>query len=157
MTPDPLSLWKKAQRLPLGKTIFSVGLCLRVPYFGSISPRFEELEHGRAVVTVRNRRKVHNHIGTVHAIACCNAAELAAGTMTDASVPKSHRWIPVGMTVRYLHKATTDLRAVAEATLPDDADTRDNFDWTIPVGVYDTNGTEVVHADITMRVSRKPR
>ena len=43
----------------------------------------------------------------------CNMAELAAGIMSEATVPASHRWIPKGMTVEYLKKAGTDLRAVA--------------------------------------------
>ncbi|MBO0852843.1 MAG: DUF4442 domain-containing protein [Nocardia sp.] len=156
MAPDVLSLWNNAKGLPFGKKLFSTGLCWKAPYFGSISPEFEELAPGRAVVTFGNSRKVHNHLGTVHAIACCNAAELAAGTMTEVSIPSSHRWIPVGMTVQYLRKATTDLRAVAEAALPDDTASSGGFDWTIPVRIVDTHGVEVVHADITMRVSEKP-
>ena len=39
----------------------------------------------------------------------CNMAELAAGTMTDVTVPGNYRWIPKGMTVEYLAKAETDL------------------------------------------------
>jgi hypothetical protein len=31
-------------------------------------------------------------------------AELAGGTMTEVTVPTSHRWIPKGMTVEYLKK-----------------------------------------------------
>lgn len=45
-----------------------------------------------------------NHIGTVHAIAMCNMAELAGGTMTEVTVPSTHRWIPKGMTVEYLKR-----------------------------------------------------
>jgi len=56
---------------------------------------------------------VLNHIGTVHAIAMCNMAELAGGTMTEVTVPATHRWIPKGMTVEYLKKAETDLIAIA--------------------------------------------
>lgn len=43
----------------------------------------------------------------------CNMAELAGGTMTEVTVPSTHRWIPKGMTVEYLKKAETDLIAVA--------------------------------------------
>lgn len=32
----------------------------------------------------------------------CNMAELAGGTMTEVTVPSTHRWIPKGMTVEYL-------------------------------------------------------
>lgn len=34
----------------------------------------------------------------------CNMAELAGGTMTEVTVPSTHRWIPKGMTVEYLKK-----------------------------------------------------
>jgi hypothetical protein len=44
---------------------------------------------------------VYNHLHTVHAIASCNAAEIAMGMMMEATVPTSHRWIPKAMTVRY--------------------------------------------------------
>lgn len=33
--------------------------------------------------------------------------------MSEATVPVSHRWIPKGMTVEYLRKAGTNLRAIA--------------------------------------------
>lgn len=73
----------------------------------------EKLEPGACVVRVRQRRRIENHIRTVHAIAMCNAAELAGGLATDATIPDSMRWIPKGMSVRYLKKALGELRATA--------------------------------------------
>ena len=77
-----LSAWRRLQAKPFGKAIFSRAVCFKAPYFGTISPRFAELQPGRARVSMRKRRAVQNHIGTVHAIAMCNLAELAAGTVT---------------------------------------------------------------------------
>lgn len=51
---------------------------------------------------IRDRRRVHNHLGTVHAIALCNLAELSADVMTDATIPLDMRWIPKGMS-SYFH------------------------------------------------------
>ena len=48
---------------------------------------------------------VYNHLHTVHAIASCNAAEIAMGMLMEATVPTSHRWIPKSMNVQYLEKA----------------------------------------------------
>ena len=62
---------------------------------------------------MRKRRAVQNHIGTVHAIAMCNLAEIAAGTMTEISIPASMRWLPKGMQVEYLKKADSDVEAIA--------------------------------------------
>src|SRR6185312_12677324 len=67
-------------------------------------PRFVALAPGRCEIAIRDRRRVHNHIGTVHAIALCNLAELSGGMLTDDSIPDSLRWIPRGMTVEYLAK-----------------------------------------------------
>lgn len=141
---------------PMGKTIFSKAVCMTAPYFGSISPRFEELREGYCEVKFKKRRGVTNHIGTVHAIAMCNACELAGGVMTDVSIPKSMRWIPKGMTVQYLKKAETDLRAVAK--LPENHQwPEEGHELITPVDVIDTNGDVVMHADITMWVSPKSK
>lgn len=109
-----------------------------------------------AVVSMKNRRRVRNHIGTVHAIAMCNLCELAAGTMTDASVPAGMRWIPKGMQVEYLNKATTDL--VATAQLPGPIIPGDAFELPVVTEVRDSAGVIVLKATITMWVSpKKPR
>ena len=93
--------------------------CSRAPCAGArptspaSRPRITVLEPGRCEASIAHRRKVTNHIGTVHAIALCNLAEFAGGLMTDVSIPASMRWIPKGMTVEYLGKANGTMRAVA--------------------------------------------
>ena len=89
---------------------------VRVPYFASIVPHVVRMEPGFAEVTVPKWFFVHNHLHTVHAIASCNAAEIAMGMLMEATVPTSHRWIPKAMTVQYLEKATTSLRARRRAS-----------------------------------------
>ncbi len=148
---DILATYQKMSRYPGGRALFTKVVCMRAPYFSSIAPRVEHLERGRCEVTVKKHRAVHNHIGTVHAIACCNMCEMACGVMIEASLPKHLRWIPKGMTVQYLKKAGTDLRAVCQ--LDGDFAVGDNV---IPVSVLDTAGVEVVHADINMYVSERP-
>jgi acyl-coenzyme A thioesterase PaaI-like protein len=133
----------------LGAEKFSSGIAGLAPFFSSIDPLFVELRLGFAEVLIRNQRKVQNHIGTVHAIALCNGAELVAGTCTDVSIPTGARWLPVGMTVQYLAKAKSDIRVVTEA---------DAVDWTqpgnidVPVAAYDVEGLKVFTAVITMNV-----
>jgi acyl-coenzyme A thioesterase PaaI-like protein len=133
-------------------------VCFKAPYFGSIAPRFVDLRAGRCEVRMAKRRAVTNHIGTVHAIAMCNLAELAAGTMIEATLPASHRWIPKGMTVEYLKKAATNLRAVAALDpLPDFAgpDFAAPRELPIVVTVTDTAEAVVFRAVITMHI--RPR
>jgi acyl-coenzyme A thioesterase PaaI-like protein len=149
-----LELWQNWSTRPFGKAIFSRMVCLKAPYFATIQPRFEVFEPGHAIVTMRKRRAVHNHIGTVHAIAMCNLAELAAGTMTEASIPKSMRWLPKGMTVEYLAKAVTNLSA--ECRLPGIDETRAQ-DVPVEVAITDQAGKQVCRAVITMYVSPKKK
>jgi len=148
---NALAMYNKISKLPAGNWIFSKAVCLVAPYFGSIKPRFDDLRPNYCQISIKKRRRVHNHIGTVHAIAMCNMAELAGGTMTDVSVPKKARWIPAGMTVQYVKKAKTDLIAVADGT---GLDWSVNGDVIVPVVVKDTAGETVFTADITMNVKQ---
>jgi hypothetical protein len=68
--------------------------------------------------------------------------------LMEATVPRSHRWIPKSMNVQYVGKATTSLRARAELEPPDFAEIIDGADLVVPVSVTDRDGGEVVHADI---------
>ena len=97
-----LATYRRLARWPAGRWLFSRRVCWKAPYFASIAPRIEVLEPGRCVATIRHRRAVTNHLGTVHAIALCNLAEFTGGLGCDASLPPSMRWIPKGMTVAYL-------------------------------------------------------
>lgn len=149
-----LKLWKMLGGSAPGRWLHARAVCFIAPYFRSIKPVFTALEPGRVEVRFRNRRSVRNHIKSVHAIAMCNAAELAGGSCMDVSLHGDFRWIPVGMTVRYQKIARSDLTAICRI---------ERYDWeapqdvVLPVGVFDAQGDEVLHADITMRISsRKP-
>lgn len=147
------SLWNALSQVPAGKTLFSRAVCLKAPYFGSIDPRIAELRPGYCEVRIKDRRAVHNHLGSVHAIAMCNMAELAGGMATEVTIPADARWIPVGMTVEYLRKARGDLRAVASLDpIPAHAD---GVDVITKVIILDTSDQPVMTAAITMRVSPK--
>jgi len=150
-----LGLWQRLARLPGGSWLFSRAVCFKAPYFGTISPLFTVLEYGRCEALMKDRRRLHNHIGTVHAIALCNLAELTAGVMTDASLPKGMRWIPKGMSVLYLKKATGVLRGVATPDTPLVA-SEGGYELPVSVGVFDSAGEKVFSAQIGMWISPSP-
>jgi acyl-coenzyme A thioesterase PaaI-like protein len=154
MSTPLLSMYRRITRWPAGHWLFSRAVCLKAPYFATIAPRFVALEPGRCEVRIRDRRRVHNHIGTVHAIALCNLAELSAGVMTDASLPPSMRWIPKGMTVEYLKKAKGTLHGVATPDIPLVESTA-GYDLPVTVIVTDEAGDAVFRARIAMWVSPK--
>ncbi|AIO70952.1 hotdog fold domain-containing protein [Burkholderia oklahomensis] len=132
-----------------GSAQFSKMVCQMAPFFGTIEPQVVELQPGRAEAKIGFRREITNHLGTVHAIALCNAAELVAGLMTQVSIPDGLRWIPKGMTVEYLAKAKTDVTAVADGSA---VDWQSEGDKIVPVEVTDAEGKTVFTARITMNI-----
>ncbi|MFZ2173556.1 MAG: hotdog fold domain-containing protein [Rhodococcus sp. (in: high G+C Gram-positive bacteria)] len=153
--PSPtFAAWKKLPDNALGRALFSIGLCVRVPYFGSILPYVTEMTPGHCEVSAPKWWGVRNHLGTFHAIAACNLAEAAMGMLCEATVPSTHRWIPKSMKVDYLTAADSGLRAVAELReLPDFTTITEGIDFVVPVRILNVAGIEVVHADITTWVT----
>lgn len=153
MAASPLKLFRLLGSSAAGRWTFTRLICFKAPYFSSIKPLIEELAPGRCVVRFRDRRSVRNHIGTVHAIAMCCAAELAGGLATDASIASNQRWIPKGMTVRYLKKARGTLTATASVTPPPaDAPAQEAH---AQVEIRDVTNEVVFDANIAMWVSPK--
>lgn len=155
MNTDVLSIYRRLSRKPFGGWLFSRLICFKAPYFGSIAPRMTRLEPGRGEATLRHRRRVSNHLGSVHAIALCNLAEFVGGLTTDVSIPASMRWIPKGMTVEYLKKAVGTQRAVATPEfIP--AEAAEAYELPLHVVITDPAGDPVFKARISMWVSPKP-
>ena len=152
---DVLKQWQRLKDKPFGRWLFTRIVCWQAPYFGSIHPRIESLESGRMVVRIKQRRSIQNHIRTIHAIALCNGAELAAGVGIEATIPAEWRWIPKGMTVRYLAKATRDARLESTIQLP--AEIGAGYGCISPVVATDPDGVRVFEADIMMWVTPRKR
>ena len=149
-----LTLYRRAARLPGGRTLFSVMFARKAPYFATVRPRFVALRPDYAELRIANRRSVRNHLGTVHAIAVCNGLEAAMGALAEASIPREKRWIPQGMDVRYTAKASSDLTCVAET----DREAWTGEDPAVPVRVRATrdDGTVVVEGTIYLWVTPRP-
>src|SRR3954463_13968873 len=152
--PQLLSIYRQVTRLPKGEQIFSRLFTLKAPYFGSVKPRFVELRPNYAELSIRKRRRVQNHIGTVHVIAICNGLEAAMGALAEASIPPGKRWIPKGMDVSYTAKAVSDITCVAET----DPEQWTGSDPDVPVRVRGvrTDGTVVIEGVIRLWVTDKP-
>ncbi|HEV7196473.1 MAG TPA: hotdog fold domain-containing protein [Pedococcus sp.] len=149
------ALYQRLAAYPQGNRLFSLVFEQAAPYFRTARPRFVTLVPNRAELTLKKRRRVQNHIGTVHVIAICNGLEAAMGALAEASIPASRRWIPRGMEVEYTAKATSDIRCVAET---DPADWERAGEVEIPVRVTATrdDGKPVVQGTIRLWVTDKP-
>jgi acyl-coenzyme A thioesterase PaaI-like protein len=148
---DTLKAYKKLEKIPFGKAIASFLVCMRIPYFFSIKPRIIEINEGGTIVEMKERRRVHNHLKTIHAIALCNLCELSMALTTEVTIPKNLRFIPSGMTVSYKKKAKGTMRAISQANKNDFK--VGNVD--INIDVFDEKNINVMSATITLNIKEK--
>jgi acyl-coenzyme A thioesterase PaaI-like protein len=154
-TGSPLiGMYKRLERLPFGKRIFSLSYQLAAPYFLSIPASINDLAPGTAHATMRAVPWTRNHLGTVHAIALCNLAEYAMGAVAEATIPSTHRWVPKGMTVEYTAKARGRMHATATLPLPDQL--ADKLELPVQIDVTDDDGLDVFNAEIRIWVTERP-
>lgn len=128
----------------LQRSLLSRVAGIMVPYLGTSSVQIEEAAPGRAVLSLRNRRKVQNHMKTVHASAMFLLAEAATGVVLSANLPDGSRFATTRAEVEYVQKSKGGLRATA--TLSEEQRTRilteESGRLKVPVTVIDESGQE---------------
>ncbi len=103
--------WDITSLLPGGAKIYSRFLAASIPYTGTIGAEFVDLEPGFALVRMRDRRALRNHLGSVHAIALCNLAEVTGNAALACALPEDARFIVTRLDMRYLKKARGTISA----------------------------------------------
>lgn len=150
---DFRKLWAKLRPLPYGKQLFSRALGLLIPYTGSIQFQVEELDPGHAVVLLHDRRAHHNHLGSVHAIALANVAELTGNLALVAAMPETARFIVTSLTLDYTKKARGPVRASCRCPTDIGAERRE---YELTVTLLDAQGDAVATARLRSLVGPKP-
>lgn len=129
-------------------TSFALGRV--VPLVGTAGLRFDELSTQRVVVSIRNQRKVQNHIKGVHAAGMALLAETATGFCVGMNLPDDKLPLIKTMKVDYLKRAQGDMKAVAQLR-PEQIQqilTQDKGEVTVPVSITDETGQEPIQCEM---------
>jgi acyl-coenzyme A thioesterase PaaI-like protein len=148
-----LKWWQRLSAWPGGGWLFSLALGLIAPYSGSIGVRIEEIKPGYARLTMRDRRRVRNHLKSIHAIALVNLGEIATGLALLSNFSADMRGILVGIEAEYIKKARGKLTAVAEFQMP--LKLEDNTPCELEACLRDQSGETVTRVRATWLVGYK--
>jgi acyl-coenzyme A thioesterase PaaI-like protein len=107
--------WTRFRDLPGGPWFFSRIFGLVIPYSGSVSPQIRVLAPGRAVIAMRDRRGIRNHLTSIHAVALTNLAEMTTGLALGYGLPDGMRTILVRVECEFLKKARGTITAASDA------------------------------------------
>jgi len=149
--PGPESIvvekWRRARGSSFGRWLFSRAVGRFAPYTGTIGARIEEIEPRRAVVTMRDRKAVRNHLNSIHAVALANLTEMAGSFAVIGSMQPNTRMIPVRLETEYVKKARGVLTAEGSSEIPEPG-----FEGEFQgnVVIRDDSGDEVARGRVTV-------
>lgn len=152
MTPDQLlGLWRRLAPLPGGRWFFGRLIAWGIPYSGSIGAKVRILEPGHCILLLRERRRIRNHLRSIHAVAITNAGELASGLAMTTALPVGTRAIVTRLSTEYLKKARGTI--VVECRVTDVPHPKVPMDVLVEAILTDGAGEVVAKVQANWRVA----
>ena len=120
-----------------------------VPFTGTAKLNFIEMSQQRVAISIANKRRVQNHIGSVHASAMNLLAETATGMVVGMNVRDDCIPLAKEMKMRFTQRATGAMHAVATLTAEQIAEMANSVkgEVRVPVTVTDEAGVNPVECE----------
>lgn len=146
--------WDRLSKLPGGKLLFSAAVGFAAPYTGTMHARIEDVRPGFAKVILKDRPGLRNHLGSIHAIALANLAELVGNSALAYSLPDDARFIVAGLSMDYVKKARGTLTATAQCDIPETSERRE---IQVDVTIVDASSEIVTRATLRSLIGPKKK
>ena len=141
--------WALLSPHPFGKLAFSKLISLKVPYSGAMGAEVQELGDGHAVLTLRDRRAVRNHLNCIHAIALMNLGELCTGLATFHKLDGYARGIVTELRIQYFKKSRGTITARCDLAIPTQPG---KHELTVEGNLFDAVGDKVATVWATWQI-----
>lgn len=108
----------KCAKLPIGLRLFVLTWLFGrwVPFLRTAGLHFEQVSPDCVAVSILNRRRVQNHIHSVHATVVALLAETATGFVVAMNIPDDKLMVLKSMNIQYIKRSIGNMRAVATLT-----------------------------------------
>jgi len=148
-----MKTWQRLSPWPGGRWLFSLILGQMAPYTGTIGARVKEIRPGYARVELRDRRKLRNHLHSIHAIALMNLGEVASGLAMASQLPPDFRGIITRLSIEFVKKARGRLVAESHCHLPQ---LQADIELEILAEIRDQSGDTVARCTANWRLGPIP-
>ncbi|PVZ67656.1 DUF4442 domain-containing protein [Pelagibaculum spongiae] len=135
----------------LGARIGTWAFCSRIHYAKTSGIKFTKLTSSETRASIRNIKRVQNHIGGIHATAMATLGESATGSVLAMNLPDDKLPLLKSMKIDYVARANGDMKAIASLSdeQREQIRTLDKGEVTVQLEVRDSKSGEPILGEFT--------
>ncbi|CAK4083394.1 unnamed protein product [Aphanomyces euteiches] len=137
--------------------ILTTAYNVQVKFAAFSGVRIESANESQAVLHLKNRFRVRNHIGSIHACSIGLLAESACGTVMGLNVRDSHLLLLKSMNMKCVKRTQGDVKAVATLTREQQEAIQNEDRGSVDISVVVTDGAGQEPVECTVSFAWVPR